>query len=63
VKLGSPDGSFVLQEWRDAGETHRGLPVAPLHVHHEEDEARCGLLGGFRAPGPQDIGERGSELL
>ena len=22
-----------------------------------------GLLGGFRAPGPQDIGEHGSELL
>jgi mannose-6-phosphate isomerase-like protein (cupin superfamily) len=45
VKLGSPEGSFVVQEWRDEGETRRESPVAPLHVHHEEDEAWYVLEG------------------
>jgi mannose-6-phosphate isomerase-like protein (cupin superfamily) len=50
MRLGSPQGSFVLVEWQDTGETHRDFPIAPLHVHHDEDEAWYVLEGrlGFR---------------
>jgi mannose-6-phosphate isomerase-like protein (cupin superfamily) len=46
--LGSPDGQFVVVEWRDAG-TYDG-PIAPPHVHHRDDEAWYVLEGrlGFR---------------
>jgi mannose-6-phosphate isomerase-like protein (cupin superfamily) len=48
--IGSPDGSFVLAEWTDEGETSRERPIAPLHLHRSEDEARYVLEGrlGFR---------------
>lgn len=41
---------FVLAEWRDGGETSAERPVAPLHVHDEDDEAWYVLEGrlGFR---------------
>jgi mannose-6-phosphate isomerase-like protein (cupin superfamily) len=38
--LGSPESELVLVEWRDpGGERERPLYIAPLHVHHEDDEA------------------------
>jgi mannose-6-phosphate isomerase-like protein (cupin superfamily) len=48
--IGSPDGSFVVGDWVDQGETSRDFPIAPLHVHHHEDEAWYMLEGrlGFR---------------
>ncbi len=48
--IGSPDGSFVIAEWTDEGETSRDRPIAPLHVHNHEDEAWYVLQGrlGFR---------------
>jgi mannose-6-phosphate isomerase-like protein (cupin superfamily) len=50
VKLGSPDGSFVVEECVDEAETSEERPVAPLHLHRSEDEAWYVLEGalGFR---------------
>src|SRR6266700_5618353 len=44
--LGSADNSFVIAEWRDAG-APPGPPrwIAPLHVHHNDDEAWYVLEG------------------
>jgi mannose-6-phosphate isomerase-like protein (cupin superfamily) len=41
--------SFVVVDWSDPG-THPGMPIAGLHVHHEDDEAWLVLAGrlGFR---------------
>jgi len=42
---------FVIAEWRDAGESSAERPIAPLHVHHADDEAWYvleGLLGFVR---------------
>jgi len=36
--------SFVVVEWADPG-THPGRPIAPLHVHHADDEAWYVLEG------------------
>jgi len=30
---------FVIAEWRDDGTTSAERPIAPLHVHYEDDEA------------------------
>ena len=47
--LGSPNNSFVIAEWQDVG----GPPdpprlIAPLHVHHQDDEAWYVLEGILR---------------
>ena len=44
--LGSADNSFVIAEWRDAG-APPGPPrwIAPLHLHHHDDEAWYVLEG------------------
>jgi mannose-6-phosphate isomerase-like protein (cupin superfamily) len=49
VKLGSSDGSFVVEECVDEGETSAERPVALLHLRNE-DEAWYVLEGalGFR---------------
>jgi mannose-6-phosphate isomerase-like protein (cupin superfamily) len=42
---------FVIAEWQDDGETSAEHPIAPLHVHHDDDEAWYvleGLLGLVR---------------
>jgi mannose-6-phosphate isomerase-like protein (cupin superfamily) len=36
---------FVLAEWHDDGESSAARPVAPLHVHHGDDEAWYVLEG------------------
>jgi mannose-6-phosphate isomerase-like protein (cupin superfamily) len=46
--LGSSESSFVIAEWRDPG----GAPgkrrlIAPLHVHHADDEAWYVLEGSL----------------
>ena len=50
MRLGSTDGTFVVVEWADDGETSRERPIAPLHLHRDEDEAWYVLEGrlGFR---------------
>jgi len=49
-RAGSADSEFVVVEWADEGETSRERPVAPLHVHHADDECWYVLEGalGFR---------------
>jgi mannose-6-phosphate isomerase-like protein (cupin superfamily) len=47
--LGSTSDSFVIAEWRDAGGPP-GPPryIAPLHLHHHDDEAWYVLEGVLR---------------
>jgi mannose-6-phosphate isomerase-like protein (cupin superfamily) len=47
--IGSTDEGFVIAEWRDAGGPP-GPPrlIAPLHVHHSDDEAWYVLEGTLR---------------
>lgn len=62
-------GDFVVAEWKDRGETSRERPIAPLHVHHADDEAwyvlegRLGFLLGADAreagPGEGVVAPRG----
>lgn len=44
--IGSADDAFVIAEWRDAG-APPGPPrfIAPLHLHHNDDEAWYVLEG------------------
>ncbi|MGZ4400942.1 MAG: cupin domain-containing protein, partial [Gaiellaceae bacterium] len=43
---GSIDGrEFVVAEWVDDNESSAAQPVAPLHVHHADDEAWYVLEG------------------
>ena len=46
--LGPADGGFVIAQWTDPGGSPE--PIAPLHVHLEDDEAWYVLEGtlGFR---------------
>lgn len=69
--IGSSDMSLVLAEWTDrGGGTYPPTYIAPLHVHHEDDEAwyvldglLCVLLGDkeFEVPaGGAIIAPRGT---
>jgi mannose-6-phosphate isomerase-like protein (cupin superfamily) len=40
-------GDFVVAEWRDDGDTSAERPIAPLHVHYEDDEAWYVLEGSL----------------
>jgi mannose-6-phosphate isomerase-like protein (cupin superfamily) len=48
--LGREGPGFVIAEWADRGESSAERPIAPLHVHHRDDEAWYVLEGrmGFR---------------
>jgi mannose-6-phosphate isomerase-like protein (cupin superfamily) len=48
--IGPRDGSFVVAEWSDPGSDADTSPrlIAPLHVHHEDDEAWYVLEGTLR---------------
>lgn len=46
-QLGGPDSDFVIVEWTDAGESEWEW-IAPLHVHHDDDEAWYVLDGALR---------------
>jgi mannose-6-phosphate isomerase-like protein (cupin superfamily) len=41
------DAAFMVAEWSDDG-SRPGQPIAPLHVHHDEDEAWYVLEGRLR---------------
>ncbi len=45
--LGGPENDFVVVEWTDSGESGREW-IAPLHVHHADDEAWYVLEGVLR---------------
>ncbi len=54
---GFTDSGFVLVEWTESGgTTSRDRPIAPLHVHHTDDECWYVLDGklGFRV-GDEEI--------
>jgi len=64
--LGTGKNSFVIAEWRDAG----GLPgptrfIAPLHLHHNDDEAWYVLEGtlGVRVGDRHVEAKAGSAVL
>ncbi len=47
--MGTSDDAFVIAEWRDAG-GQPGPPrlIAPLHLHHHDDEAWYVVEGTLR---------------
>jgi mannose-6-phosphate isomerase-like protein (cupin superfamily) len=54
-RIGSPDASFVVVEWRDpGGGDDPPRYIATLHVHHSDDEAWYVLEGSLRVR----VGER-----
>jgi mannose-6-phosphate isomerase-like protein (cupin superfamily) len=58
--ISAPDAALVLAEWIDpGGGTDPPTYIAPLHIHHEDDEAWYVLEGrlGFDVGGEQrDVG-------
>jgi mannose-6-phosphate isomerase-like protein (cupin superfamily) len=46
-QLGGPESDFVVVEWSDSGESEWEW-IAPLHVHHTDDEAWYVLEGALR---------------
>ena len=46
-QLGGPESDFVIVEWTDPGRSESDW-IAPLHVHHEDDEAWHVLEGALR---------------
>lgn len=47
--LGPPDGQFVIAEWRDpGGASENPRLIAPVHIHHSDDEAWYVLEGVLR---------------
>lgn len=60
--LGEPGGDFVLVEWTAEVGTHW---IAPLHVHHADDEAWYVLEGtlGFRVGDEEVEARSGAAVL
>ena len=60
--VGDPTGDFAIVEWTAEVGAHW---IAPLHVHHEDDEAWYVLEGvlGFRLVDEEVIAEAGSAVL
>jgi mannose-6-phosphate isomerase-like protein (cupin superfamily) len=46
-QLGGPQSDFVIVEWTDSGDSEWEW-IAPLHVHHADDEAWYVLEGTLR---------------
>jgi mannose-6-phosphate isomerase-like protein (cupin superfamily) len=45
-EVGGPEGNFVIAEWEDDGRRWGRLEeIAPLHIHHSDDEAWYVLEG------------------
>jgi mannose-6-phosphate isomerase-like protein (cupin superfamily) len=59
--MGSVDDAFVIAEWQDAGGPP-GPPrlIAPLHLHHHDDEAWYVLEGTLRVQVGKDEVEAGA---
>jgi mannose-6-phosphate isomerase-like protein (cupin superfamily) len=47
TELGGPGSDFVIVEWTDSGESEWEW-IAPLHVHHADDEAWYVLEGALK---------------
>lgn len=57
-QLGGPDTDFVIVEWADSGESAWEW-IAPLHVHHADDEAWYVIGGMLRFRLGDEIREAG----
>jgi mannose-6-phosphate isomerase-like protein (cupin superfamily) len=57
-QLGGPESDFVIVEWTDSGESQWEW-IAPLHVHHADDEAWYVLEGRLRFQIGDEICEAG----
>ena len=57
-QLGGPESDFVIVEWADTGESEWEW-IAPLHVHHADDEAWYVLEGVLRFRIGEEISEAG----
>jgi len=58
-QLGGPRSDFVIVEWTDSGESEWEW-IAPLHVHHADDEAWYVLDGVLRFRIGDGVFEAGS---
>jgi mannose-6-phosphate isomerase-like protein (cupin superfamily) len=58
-QLGGAESDFVIVEWKDSGEGDWEW-IAPLHVHHEDDEAWYVLEGVLRFRIGEEICEAGA---
>jgi mannose-6-phosphate isomerase-like protein (cupin superfamily) len=58
-QLGGPQSDFVIVEWSDSGESERAW-IAPLHVHHGDDEAWYVLEGVLRFRIGDEVFEAGA---
>jgi mannose-6-phosphate isomerase-like protein (cupin superfamily) len=63
--LGAAEGPFVIAEWADNGETSPQRPIAPLHVHHADDEAWYVLEGtlGFQLGDKEVVAAAGAAVF
>jgi mannose-6-phosphate isomerase-like protein (cupin superfamily) len=57
-ELGGPESDFVIVEWTDTGDSQWEW-IAPLHVHHSDDEAWYVLEGRLRFRLGDEISEAG----
>ena len=56
--LGSTDSDFIIAEWRDpGGHTDQPHLIAPLHLHHNDDEAWYVLEGTLCVRVGEDVAE------
>jgi len=59
--IGSVTDAFVIAEWRDEGGPPGPLRlIAPLHLHHRDDEAWYVLEGSLRVQVGADVVEAGA---
>ena len=58
-QLGGSEGDFVIVEWTDSGESEYDW-IAPLHVHHADDEAWYVLEGVLRFRIDDEVREVGA---
>ena len=56
--LGGADSDFVIVEWSDSGDSGYEW-IAPLHVHHSDDEAWYVLEGTLRFRIADEVFEAG----
>lgn len=63
-ELGKADSDFVIAEWSDSGDSEWEW-IAPLHIHHSDDEAWYVLEGALRFRVGEEIfeAEPGSAVL
>ena len=59
AQLGGPGDDFVIVEWSDSGDSQWEW-IAPLHVHHGDDEAWYVLEGALQFRIGEEVFEAGA---